>query len=96
MRGHELLKPALAWQYPYRARPMPTAEATNVASGKENRHVESLAESPLSENRTRLRLILGLTLHATGKLRLAYRHLLLFSFGAQVNVFNSNVPVKCL
>jgi len=67
MRGHELLKPALPWQYQYGARPMPTAEATNVASGQENRRVESPAESHLSENRTRLRFDSGTNLACNRK-----------------------------
>ncbi len=59
MRGHELLKPALPWQYQYSAHLMPTADATNVAPASRINPVESPAESHLSENRARLRLDSG-------------------------------------
>jgi len=43
------------------------------------------AESQQSKTRAQLRPALGLTLNATGKLRLAYRHLIFFRFGSAPN-----------
>jgi hypothetical protein len=48
-----------------------------------------------SEAPAHLRLVLGETLNATGKLRLAYRHLVL-SFRVRGATDRFDVPVKCL